>query len=324
MIAAAMDSIMKNMAEPCFRINSPSVIYERFDEELVAIHLDSGTYHSMMGAAADAFVLLAEEATAAELADALTTRYAAPSGEIHTALMPFMEHLQNEQLIALVEQRKPRVPSGSPEIRAECRSSRRLYKPFTTWRTFCCWTRFTKSATRVGRRRPVRGRREISPMNFVPREHVVHHIAAATRFPGPGYYDVLRRLHEDLRPESYVEIGVRRGRSLKLAMPPTMALGIDPFPDVDDRWSTQTRVLAMTSSEFFAKHTLRSFSEPIVFHSHSSTVRTSSNRSSKTFSTWSVTRNPSRSLPFTIPCRWTKKPPRATAAPNFTPGMFGR
>jgi hypothetical protein len=82
------------MAEACFRINLPSVIFERFEDELVAIHLDKGTYHSMAGSATDAFVLLSEEAT---------------SGEIGAALAPFLEQLQTEQLIAPVETRKPRA-----------------------------------------------------------------------------------------------------------------------------------------------------------------------------------------------------------------------
>jgi Coenzyme PQQ synthesis protein D (PqqD) len=96
--------------EVCFRINAPSVIFERFDEELVAINMDKGTYHSMAGSAADVFTLLSEEATAGELADALSSRYAATPEQIGTALTPFLEQLQNEQLIVAVETRKPREP----------------------------------------------------------------------------------------------------------------------------------------------------------------------------------------------------------------------
>jgi len=98
------------MAEPCFRVNSPAVIYERFDNELVAIHLSTGVYHSMTGVATEAFVLLMEEATAAELAEVLAARYAATSGQIVTALGPFLEQLQKEKLIVPVETRKPRGP----------------------------------------------------------------------------------------------------------------------------------------------------------------------------------------------------------------------
>jgi len=98
------------MSELCFRINAPAVIFERFDEELVAINMDKGTYHSMPCSAADVFTLLAAEATAGELAEALSNRYAATREQIETALAPFLEQLQSEQLIVTVETRKPREP----------------------------------------------------------------------------------------------------------------------------------------------------------------------------------------------------------------------
>jgi hypothetical protein len=98
------------MVDTCFRINSPSVIHERFEDELVAVHLDHGAYYSLTGAAADAFVLFSEEATAIELADALAGRYAATSEQILTSLHPFLEQLLREKLIAPVDTRKPRGP----------------------------------------------------------------------------------------------------------------------------------------------------------------------------------------------------------------------
>jgi hypothetical protein len=96
-------------------------------------------------------------------------------------------------------------------------------------------------------------------MNFEAREAVMHGIVACMRLPGPNYYDVLRWLHEELKPASYLEIGVFRGRSLSLAMPPTTALGIDPCPKVDRHWQTQTQVVPMTSREFFSGHSLAEF-----------------------------------------------------------------
>jgi|SRR5579872_1093044 len=96
-------------------------------------------------------------------------------------------------------------------------------------------------------------------MNFDPREAVLHNVVASMRFPGPNYCEVLQWLHQDLRPKSYFEIGVFRGRSLMLAMPPTIAVGIDPCPEVENRWNTTTHVLTMPSSEFFAQHTLSEF-----------------------------------------------------------------
>ena len=103
----AVPSMIYNcrMGSQCFRVNSPAVIYEQFDGELVAIHLDTGAYHSLLGAAADAFLLLAEEATAAELAEALATKYDASAEQIATALTPFLAALEAEKLIATVEVR---------------------------------------------------------------------------------------------------------------------------------------------------------------------------------------------------------------------------
>lgn len=102
------------MPDDCYRINTPSVVYERFDNELVAIHMGTGVYHSMVGVATDAFVLLLEEATASELADALATKYEATSSEIMARLAPFLQQLQNEQLIVAVDTRKPRSPLRIP------------------------------------------------------------------------------------------------------------------------------------------------------------------------------------------------------------------
>lgn len=79
---------------------------------------------------------------------------------------------------------------------------------------------------------------------------------ASARFPGPDYYEVLQWLHRELRPASYVELGVGYGESLKLALPPTVALGIDPWPLADHPWRAETHIVRATSSDFFASHRL--------------------------------------------------------------------
>lgn len=98
------------MPETCFRVNAPSVIYEKFDDELVAINLDTGVYHSLSGAAADAFELLTDEATQEEVSVALATKYASGTDVIYTALTPFFEQLRKEGLIHQVEIGKERGP----------------------------------------------------------------------------------------------------------------------------------------------------------------------------------------------------------------------
>ncbi len=98
------------MAAPYFRLSVPSVVYEQFDDELVAIHLDRGSYHSVSGAGTEAFLLLVKGATAEELGQALAAKYAADAAEITTALAPFLEQLLEEQLIEPVETPAAREP----------------------------------------------------------------------------------------------------------------------------------------------------------------------------------------------------------------------
>ena len=64
-----------------------------------------------------------------------------------------------------------------------------------------------------------------------------------------SYLEILARLHRELVPAHYLEIGVRHGVSLALARGP--ATGIDPAPALDRDLPPTTRVVPLTSDEFF-------------------------------------------------------------------------
>jgi Methyltransferase domain len=78
---------------------------------------------------------------------------------------------------------------------------------------------------------------------------------AMRRLPGPPYYNVLRWIHEILRPANYVEIGVQEGLSLCQALDGTPCIGVDPKP-VIPRALPATRIYELTSDEFFAQYDL--------------------------------------------------------------------
>jgi hypothetical protein len=86
-----------------------SVIFERFGEEVVAIHLGTGRYYSLPGAAGDAFLLLAKTPTIAELATALSAKYDATAEKIEADLIGFLSQLKDESLI--VEERQATAQS---------------------------------------------------------------------------------------------------------------------------------------------------------------------------------------------------------------------
>ena len=81
-----------------------------------------------------------------------------------------------------------------------------------------------------------------------------HLALAAGQMPGPDYYRVLRWIHEILRPANYVEIGIRKGDSLRLASAETTCVGIDPEPDIQAELPPNMRVFRMTSDAFFADY----------------------------------------------------------------------
>jgi predicted O-methyltransferase YrrM len=64
-----------------------------------------------------------------------------------------------------------------------------------------------------------------------------------------SYLDILERLHRELRPARYLEIGVRHGASLRLAKGP--AIGVDPAPEITRPLPDAVRVVSLTSDEFF-------------------------------------------------------------------------
>jgi hypothetical protein len=66
-----------------------------------------------------------------------------------------------------------------------------------------------------------------------------------------SYLDVLNDLHRELRPSHYLEIGVRHGRSLALARGP--ATGVDPDPTVNYCLPSTTKIVLLTSDDFFAQ-----------------------------------------------------------------------
>lgn len=80
---------------------------------------------------------------------------------------------------------------------------------------------------------------------------------ASLRLPGPPYREVLRRLHELLRPRSYLEIGVETGATLALARAAERVIGVDPDGSKlrPELVPPQARVFTETSDAFFAART---------------------------------------------------------------------
>ncbi len=84
--------------------------------------------------------------------------------------------------------------------------------------------------------------------NYMP----AHQLLAEIEFPGPDYLEKLKELHHKYNPRVYIELGVFKGQSLKLAQN-TKRIGVDPRPLLPSEWNSTCDLYLMTSSEFFAK-----------------------------------------------------------------------
>ena len=82
--------------------------------------------------------------------------------------------------------------------------------------------------------------------------NAAHVLLASTDLHGDNYFDVLARIHEHMRPGNYLEIGVAAGQSLRLALPRTLVLGVDPSPRIQGPLGPRQRLFAETSDHFFA------------------------------------------------------------------------
>ncbi|SRR5579871_6857329 len=81
------------------RLAGPNVIFERFDDETVAINVGSGSYHSLNGVAEDIFLLFPYEPTIGEIRAALHAKYAVEEAELESALQAHLNELVDAGLI---------------------------------------------------------------------------------------------------------------------------------------------------------------------------------------------------------------------------------
>lgn len=104
---------------------------------------------------------------------------------------------------------------------------------------------------------PERARAEFEAALALQPDMPVAHIGLSTlNLPGPRHFDWISVFHDLLTPKFYVEIGVNTGLSICRAMPPTCAIGVDPLPQIQVPFRTETHIFAETSDEFFARQRL--------------------------------------------------------------------
>lgn len=105
-----------------FRLNTPAVVSDVIDGEVVAIHLDQGNYYSLRGSAVEVWEMVRAGLDLDSAITVLEAQYTAPDDSIRAGVVAFAHQLLAEGLIVpaehAVEETPPSLPSSpSTEVR---------------------------------------------------------------------------------------------------------------------------------------------------------------------------------------------------------------
>ena len=85
-----------------FRVNTPKVVHEPFEDEVVVVNLDTGRYYCLQRAGVAVWLGLVNGWSIGEIASQLDAKYLAVEGEIRRAVGALISELEREQLVSLV------------------------------------------------------------------------------------------------------------------------------------------------------------------------------------------------------------------------------
>ena len=87
------------MTDVRFKVNSPPVIHQTLDGEVIVVNLDTGTYYSFDGIAAEIWAAAERGLTLEEVVSEAAERHDAPSAVAAPAVTRFLAELAREELI---------------------------------------------------------------------------------------------------------------------------------------------------------------------------------------------------------------------------------
>jgi coenzyme PQQ synthesis protein D (PqqD) len=83
-----------------FRVNSPRVIFENIDGELILVHMERGAYYTTDEVGAELWGLIEARCNVSDMCDVLRSRYDADAEMIEHAVAAFLGRLAEEDLVS--------------------------------------------------------------------------------------------------------------------------------------------------------------------------------------------------------------------------------
>jgi len=84
-----------------FHINTPQVVYEVFEDEVIIVNLDSGHYYSTVNVGMAIWLDIVAGCSLAEMLRKLKQVYNADAQTLESSVHQFLEHLQREAIITV-------------------------------------------------------------------------------------------------------------------------------------------------------------------------------------------------------------------------------
>jgi hypothetical protein len=108
------------MGEGGLRVNTPHVIHETIDGEVIVINLASGNYYSVKGVGADVWDIIQSSpgVHVSAIVGVVASRFDRPSDTLEREIADFLEQLRREDLVdasdngTVALSAAPRTPSG--------------------------------------------------------------------------------------------------------------------------------------------------------------------------------------------------------------------
>jgi hypothetical protein len=91
------------MASESFKINSPKVVHEIIDGEVVIVHLVRGHYYSLVKTGAEIWSGIERGMSGEQILEEMVSRYDGEPAEIEKAVNNMIEQLQEEELIVVAQ-----------------------------------------------------------------------------------------------------------------------------------------------------------------------------------------------------------------------------
>lgn len=108
-----------------YRVNAPQVLYEAFDDEMVIINLDSGSYYTLNDTGRVIWEIVSAGGALEQALAALSARFEDISAEQETRIHAFVQGLVDEELIVVDTLSAGQVPIND----APRNDQRRAYIP---------------------------------------------------------------------------------------------------------------------------------------------------------------------------------------------------